>query len=121
MVTISVEGSEVILEVEGLDKLWSLRSRLQIPLAHVRNIRPEPEAARRWFHGIRLAGSNIPGILTAGTFYESGGLVFWDVHDPERAISLELSDERYQRLIVEVADPATAIRLIQGHLKPAEA
>jgi hypothetical protein len=121
MVTISVEGSELILEVQGLDKLWSLRSRLQIPLAHVRSIRPEPEAARRWFHGLKLAGSSIPGILTAGTFYQTGGLVFWDVHDPEGAIALELSDERYQRLIVEVADPAAAIRLVERHLKPANA
>jgi hypothetical protein len=121
MVTLSVEGPELILEVEGIDKLWSLRSHLQIPFAHIRSIRPEPEAARRWFHGLKLAGSNIPGILTAGTFYESGGLVFWDVHDPEKAIALELSDERYKRLIVEVADPATAIRLVKGHLKPARA
>jgi len=117
MVTISVEGSELILEVEGLDKLWSLRSRLHIPLAHVRSVRPEPEEARRWFHGLKLAGSNIPGVLTAGTFYQTGGLVFWDVHDPERAIALELADERYQRLVIEVADPPAAIRLVENHLK----
>jgi hypothetical protein len=120
MVTISVEGSELILEVQGLDKLWSLHSRLQIPLAHVRSVRLETEAARRWFHGVKLAGSSIPGILTAGTFYEAGGLVFWDVHDPERAIALELADERYQRLIVEVADPAAAIGLIERYLKPGD-
>ena len=118
MVTVSIEGPELILEVEGLDKLWSLRSRLKIPLSHIRSIRPEAEAARHWFHGIKLAGSNIPGFLTAGTFYQEGGLVFWDVHDPDHAIALELADERYQRLIVEVADPAATIRLVEPHLRP---
>jgi len=117
MVTVSVQGAELVLEVEGLDKLWTLRSRLQLPLAHVRSVQPDPEAARRWFHGFRLAGSNIPGVLTAGTFYEDGGLVFWDVHNPERAIALELSHERYRRLIVEVADPTATVRLIQAHLQ----
>jgi hypothetical protein len=31
-------------------------------------------------------GHGDPGILTAGTFYQSDGAVFYDVHDPERTI-----------------------------------
>ena len=116
MVTLTIDGSMLVLEVQGLDKLWSLRSRLDIPLVHVKSIRPDPGAARHWFEGLRLAGTYIPGVLTAGTFYEQGGLVFWDVHNPEHAIAIELSHERYQRLIVEVADPAAAIRMVQGQL-----
>jgi hypothetical protein len=77
-----------------------------------------PRRRASGFAGCKVAGSHIPGILTAGTFYHEGGLVFWDVHDPEGAIALELSDERYQRLIVEVSDPAAAIRLIERHLTP---
>jgi hypothetical protein len=35
--------------------------------------------------------------------------VFWDVHDPEKAIVIRLEDERYSRLVIEVEDaPATA-------------
>lgn len=116
MVTLSIDGSMLVLEVQGLDKLWSLRSRLDIPLVHVKSVRPDPGAARHWFEGLRLAGTYIPGVLTAGTFYEQGGLVFWDVHNPEHAIAIELAHERYQRLIVEVADPAAAIRMVQAQL-----
>jgi len=119
MVTISVEGSDLMLEVEGLDKLWALRSRLQIPLAHIRSVHPAAEPARRWFHGLKVLGSSIPGVLTAGTFYQDGSLVFWDVHDPANAIALELADERYERLIVEVADPKATIRMVESHLRPA--
>jgi len=32
-------------------------------------------------------------------------LVFWDVHDPDKAVGIELRDERYARLVIEVADP----------------
>ncbi len=116
MVTVAVDGSQLVLQVQGLDKLWSLRSRLEIPLSHIEAVRPEPGAARHWYDGLRLGGTYIPGILTAGTFYEHGGLVFWDVHNPEHAIGFDLTHELYRRLIVEVADPAATIRLVQAHI-----
>ena len=113
MVTPTIDGDNLILEINGMDKLWSLKSRLSIPLAHVHSVRPDPGAARHWFDGLKVAGSYIPGILTAGTFYEEGGLVFWDVHQAEHAIAIDLEHERYRRLIIEVADPAAAVRLIE--------
>jgi hypothetical protein len=113
MVEISVDDGKAVFEVEGLDKLWCLRSRLEIPLAHITAVRADPSVARGWWHGFRLLGTNIPGILTAGTFHRDGNNVFWDVHDPERTIVLELDHEFYDQLIIEVADPATAVSLLQ--------
>jgi hypothetical protein len=117
MVKISIEGDRVHLDVEGLDKLWTLRSRLDIPLAHIRAVQIDPEAARGWWHGLRLLGSNIPGVLTAGTFYQEGGVVFYDVHDPEGTIVLELEHETYKRLIVEVEDPQKTRTMIEQAIK----
>jgi hypothetical protein len=113
MVDISIDGEKAVFEVEGLDKLWCLRSRLEIPLAHIKGVRADPTAARGWYHGIRLLGTNVPGILTAGTFHRDGNNVFWDVHDPERTIVLELDHEFYDQLIIEVPDPAKAVALLQ--------
>ena len=76
-------------------------------------VRLDPEAARGWWHGLKIIGSIIPGILTAGTFYEQGGMVFYDVHDPERTIVLDLDHERYKRLIVEVEDPDKTRAMIE--------
>ena len=39
--------------------------------------------------------------------------MFWDVHDPERTIVLELDHEFYDQLIIEVPDPAKAVALLQ--------
>jgi hypothetical protein len=77
----------------------------------------DPEAARGWLHGLRLLGSNIPGVLTAGTFYQEGGIVFYDVHDPERTIVLELEHETYKRLIAEVEDPQASRTMIEQAIK----
>src|SRR5438309_6466517 len=110
MVNVSIEADRVRFEVEGWDKLWALKSQLEIPLAHIRSVRADPEPARGWWHGVRLPGTQIPGLLTAGSFYQSGGFVFYDVHDPERTVVIELDHEHYQRLVIEVENPADVDR-----------
>ena len=114
MVEISVENGRVHFDVQGWDKLWAVKSRLEIPVEHIRSARIDPEPARGWWHGFRLPGTQIPGLLTAGTFYQEGDWVFYDVHDPERTIVLELDHEHYKRLVIEVADPAAATEQLRG-------
>ena len=114
MVDFSITEGKLVLHVLGADKLWALKSSLEIPLVHIAGIRADPEVARGWWHGIRLPGTNVPGVITAGTFYQEGRRVFWDVHNPENTIVIDLHDDRYNQLIVEVADPQVAVRLIQN-------
>lgn len=105
MVTVSIGSDKIVLDVEGMDQLWSLRSRLEFPLSHITSVRVDREAARGWWHGLRIMGTNVPGVLTAGTYYQDGGIVFYDVHDPDNTVVMELDHERYRRLIVEVENP----------------
>ena len=112
MGSVSIHGDRAHFDVEGWDKLWALKSRLEIPLAHISSARVDAEPARGWWHGLRFPGTQVPGILTAGTFYQSGGAVFYDVHDPERTIVIELDDERYQRLVIEVEHPMETVHML---------
>lgn len=114
MVNIELTSSSLAVHVEGMDKLWALKSRLEIPLAHVAGVERDEAEARNWYHGIRAPGTSLPGVITAGTFYHHGERVFWDVHRPENAIAILLKDERYQRLVVEVADPDQTITQIRA-------
>jgi len=116
MVDLSIFEDKLVLHVRGADKLWALKSSLEIPLQHIVSVRADPEIAKGWYHGIRFPGSNIPGVLTAGTFYQDGKRVFWDVHHPENTIVIELRDERYNELIVEVADVNAAVEMIKGRI-----
>jgi hypothetical protein len=116
MVEISVVGDMAVFEVEGWDKLWSLRSRLEIPLAHIKGAHADPAPAMGWFDGLKLIGTAIPNIFKAGTFYQDGGYVFWDVHHPEKTIVIELDHEHFAKLIIEVADPNAAVSLISKAL-----
>lgn len=114
MAEISIDGGNLVVEIEGLDKLWALKSRLVIPLANVRGATADPGIVKEP-KGIRAPGAHLPGVITAGTFHLDGEKVFWDVHDGSKAVVIELADERYARLVVEVADPrATVARIEQA-------
>ena len=117
MIEIRIEGDKAAFEVQGWDQLWSLRSRLEIPLAHINGAHADPDPAMGWFQGIKLGGAGLPNIFRAGTFYQDGGLVFWDVHHPEKTIVVELNHERYHKLVIEVEDPQTVVKLINNAVK----
>ncbi len=112
MVQIMTEDDRVIFEIEGWDKLWSLRSRLEIPLEHIDGARVDPDPPMGWFDGLKVSGAGLPDIFRAGTFYQQGGFVFWDVRHAEKTIVIDLTHERYAKLFIEVADPEEAVSLI---------
>lgn len=117
MVDLEISENKLHIRVRGADKLWAFKSSLEIRLEHVAGIRADASVARGWYHGIRLPGTNLPGVLTAGTFYQDGKRVFWDVHNPENTVVIDLRDERYNELVVEVADSQAAVELVNAALR----
>lgn len=115
MAHISIDDGNLIVEIEGLDKLWALKSRLTIPLAHVRGATADPGIVKEP-KGLRSPGTHVPGVVTAGTFHVDGERVFWDVHDPAKAVVIQLADERYARLVIQVSDPRATVALVEDAL-----
>lgn len=116
MAEVELAENTLIVHLRGMDRLWALKSRLQIPLTHVVGAEVDPQVAQGWRKGVRAPGTQVPGVITAGTFYQDGERVFWDVHDPERSVVIHLRDERYARLVIEVDDPTATAVAIQGAL-----
>jgi len=116
MVNVTLSSDRVVFEVEGLDQLWALRSRLEIPLTHITNVEIDPDQVGHWWHGWKLMGTEVPGLFAAGTFYYLGELVFWDVRDPANTIVVSLNHERYKKLILEVADPEAVVTRLRASL-----
>ncbi len=114
MVDVSINASRAIFNVEGLHKLWAIKSRIEIPLTHITGVEVNHEQVGQWWHGFKLIGTDAPGLFAAGTFYYHGELVFWDVHDTTKTIIVSLEHERYKKLIVEVADPVAAARTLNA-------
>ncbi|MEU2665039.1 hypothetical protein [Micromonospora sp. NBC_01740] len=112
MARVHIDGEALVVEIEGLDKLWALKSRLTIPLVNVRGATADPGIVKE-SKGLRAPGAHLPGVIVAGTFHLDGERVFWDVRDPAQAVVIELTDERYNRLVIQVSDPRATVRLIE--------
>lgn len=112
MANITVENDKLVINIEGLDKLWTFTGRLEIPLAHITGAKQDPDVVYGW-KGWRGPGAHIPGVIVAGTFHRDGKRIFWDVHDPAKAVVIDLTDHRYSRLVVGVDDPAKTTAAIQ--------
>ncbi|WP_214111409.1 hypothetical protein [Acrocarpospora catenulata] len=86
---------------------------MTIQLSNVRGATIDPGISQE-YKGIRAPGTYFPGVITAGSFRLDGEWVFWDVHNPTKAIVIQLADERYARLVIQVDDPRAAVALIEG-------
>ena len=113
---IEISGSNLLVHIRGADMVFALAARLEVPLAHVAGVDVDVPDARNAFHGLRVGGTNLPGVITAGRFVQHDGWTFWDVHDPNKAIAIRLHDERYQRLVIGVDDPLAAAAIINAAL-----
>ena len=117
MVSVEVKDDTVIFEVQGWDKLWAFKSQLTIPTSNIKNVYPDSDCAMGWLDGIKLLGTALPNIFKAGSFYQEGKFVFWDVRHPQNAIGIELENEHFSKLVIEVEAPNLVIDLLKQSMK----
>lgn len=108
-----------MVAMHGVDKLLSFKGEMRIPLAHVKSAKLDPEASKAHFVGVKLGGINIPGMIRIGTYEGRDGLAFWDIRKPEEALVIELHDETYARLFLQVDNVEAVAAEIQKALPPA--
>lgn len=115
MVDVAVHHDTVVFTVQGLHKVWAFKSSLTIPRNHISGVRANAEVGKN-LSGFRALGTSVPWLIKAGTFYLHGepGLqpTFVDVVHPENVVVIDLYDEEYQQLIIEVADPVAVVALL---------
>lgn len=104
MAVVSIEADALRVTFRGIHRLWTLRRRLTVPLAHIVDARRDASLASS-SPGWRLLGAELPGVVAAGRFVKDGERAFWDVVDPDKAVVIELRGERYARLVLEVEEP----------------
>ncbi len=98
---VDVHGDHLVVDVMGSERAMRLLSRLRVPLEHVQGAEADPEIEHTLWRGWRIPGVHLPGVR------------FYDVHGhPDKTIVIHLKDETYDRLIVEVQDPAEVVAKI---------
>ena len=116
MAELEINGDKLVVHIRGVDKFLALASRLEISLRHISSVEINPSEAHNVWHGLRMGGTNLPGVITAGRFLQDGQWAFWDVHDPSKSVAIYLHDDSYARLVIGVEDPAAASEMIRKAL-----
>jgi hypothetical protein len=116
-VTLSLVASQLNIRLKGASRFLSFKGRLAVPLAHIvaAHVMPRKVAmkSRGWF---RFPGTSSPGI-TSGSYRGKGEWQFWDVRLAKEVLAIDLRDERYSRLVLQVPDPATEAQKINDALE----
>jgi len=113
MVDVSIDNTSAVFKVKGMSRFWAMKHEIRIPLNHIAGMREQPSPPMGWFDGFKLVGASFPNRFRAGTFYQNGGKVFWDARQGEKVLIVDLKDENYKKLIVEVDSPASVMRAIK--------
>ena len=119
MAHLEATPTELVIRLEGLRRAFGRWRPMVIPWAHIKQAHLDARIARS-FPGARWGVSTyVPGVLALGSFRRGGRRVFLDVRDPEKAVVIELTGEKYDRLVLEVDDPEAALAMISGAGQPA--
>ncbi len=120
MVDVDITKTEVVLRVRGLHKLWAFKSEVRIPLAELKLIEQgvDPEARAMRSLSLRLPGTSVPLLITAGSFRVDGQWAFWDVAgNGGNAVTFLTAGHRYAQVVVDVADPRTTVEAVQRAIR----
>ena len=113
MVTLTVTDKEFIFNIIGWHKIWAMRSKINIPKENIIQAYQNEEELKSW-SGWRIPGTFIPYLITAGTFYRKGNRNFWDLMNTKKTIIVELKDNFYNKLYIEVENPEKILQLLNS-------
>lgn len=111
---VEVINDRLSIRLEGWGKIWALKGRVEVPLAAVQTVEAAPAGIKP--RGLRAPGSYWPGLIAAGTYRRRHGKEFWSARNAAKAIVITLAGADYDRIVIEVDDPAATIALLRAAL-----
>ena len=101
---VTLDNDRLVVEPQGLDKLWGLRRRIEVPLTQVRGATYDPEALHA-AKGMRAPGLALPNVKWVGTFRRHGQRTYWNVRRGGQTVVIELDPTaHFARLYLTVED-----------------
>ncbi len=112
--TIKVKSGHAIFELKGADRVWALKPRLVIPLKHIESVSTQKVDWALFPKQLRIGGTALPPLIKDGRYWDrKRGLMFYEMHNPDKVVTVGLKGERYKKIIFEVKDKeATAKKLL---------
>ena len=84
------------------------RAFCAVPRAAVVSARIVPDGMDE-VHGLRLPGTGFPGVIMVGTWRDEERVTFAVCHGRRPAVVVELTGQRYDRIVVTVENPGEVV------------
>ena len=118
MSRVKIENDQLIITVQGMRKLFSLKSEVAIHLDNITSV----QGGLQWkelpqiLKSVRAGGTRISSFYFGGTFFQEGNKAFYDVKNQEDAVVIGIKDEDFDTVIIGVDNCEAAVKLIQQAL-----
>lgn len=66
---------------------------------------------------MRLIGARIPTVIKDGRFLTSEGMMFFEMHNPDKCITVVLNHDKYKQIVFEVEDKEAVAKEINDAIK----
>ena len=96
----------------GLVRFWALSKGIDVPMTAVTDVGVSKR--KDLVLGLRVPGTHLPGVMTAGTFRSHGERDLWMTGRAEHVLVIELHDQKYRHVIVQVEDPEAATEALRA-------
>lgn len=103
-----IDDDTVTVELTMLEKAEGAHGNLRIPRSAIAAFWAAPDGLAE-VPGLKLIGAGMSGVIKVGTFVGEGKRTFAVCHGTGPAVVLELTGQRYDRVVVTVANPQETI------------
>ena len=98
---ISLNNEQVTISISGWDKWLSLKSQISFPKSSILKVDTyDDKISPPW---LKNPGTAIPGVIIAGTYQNfKGRKEFWCTHFSGNTIVIDLTQEKYNRVVCDL-------------------
>ncbi len=108
MADLRIHDDSVTISLTVAEKVEALHENVTIPRSAITSVREVPDGLSE-VHGMRMPGTGFPGVILVGTFREPDRTTFAVCHGRRPAVVLDLTGQRFDRIVVTVDNPDEAL------------
>ena len=114
--TVEIKDSNLVFKIHGIDAIFSIKRTIKVPLEHVTSVSIERVTLDPKLQ-LKIVGFHVPTKIKDGRFLTSDGMMFFEMHDPDKCITVVLNHEKYKKIIFEVEDKESVAQMINDAIK----
>ena len=116
MPKIEVTDHELVVSLNPLERIWSLRLGVRVPVSSIQWVEVDPKAVP-WKLGVRVPGTFFPGVIAAGTYWKPKNKQFAYWKRGETPVVVWLKGHKFNSLVLGSKDPQRLVAQINAAIQ----